>query len=554
MENKDRIIKIFNKVSLLTALLSGTLGMMVASWSAYAPMFYIELYITIFFTLVPALNKTIGLKATFMIAYISLCSVFIFYGLILGADSQIHILIVFLFGLSLLIFQKKHEIITAGAYIAAILIFLEWAYAVRLVTPVEIEENNKRFIRWAIVFTGPTLTGAMMYYYFRDWVNYRVLAELRRANNLIKVFVARTTHDIRSPLNGVYVTAQIMKREIRKNESIKGIEHWVDLQITGCESIKGIINNVLDFTKIEAGELDAPYIESCDIKTYLKRIIDVHKILAKSRSIVIKAFIKDMPDFIETDTIKLNQILTNLLTNAIKYSDRNTTISIHITGDEGTWQIKIINYGKPIPEDKLPEIFSPFVTAQRGKESTGLGLYIVKEKITSMNGLVNVQSEMLATTGRTEFNVILPLKEGTRHEIHKDEDVDLSRLSPIKVLISEDNEINISVLTNILQNIGCISIITRNGQEALDAVLSDRPDVIILDLHMDVLDGLQTLKLLKASEYKNIPVIIATGDAFKETETQLLTAGACAVITKPYEVRSLEEKIWKFTQPLEECT
>jgi len=214
-------------------------------------------------------------------------------------------------------------------------------------------------------------------------------------------------------------------------------------------------------------------------------------------------------------------------------------VELKITGMGNKWSLQVINQGPVITPEKQELIFNPFVTDKsKYIEGTGLGLYIVSGKVRAMNGDITLSSDATGTV----FNVQLPLMEGNMELIReeKEEEELWDDLGHINVVLAEDNELSAQLLSRMLTQIGCNTVWVKNGVELIQQVEKHIPDIIIMDYHMEVMDGEQTLYHLKqVPAYKNIPVIISTGDAYAETRDVFLKAGADAFIEKPINYSSL---------------
>lgn len=465
--------------------------------------------------------------------FMTQCISIMYFGILLSAVVALDAMIIFLLSIIYLIFKEEKirriAVVTAvGAYA-----IMEICYYYGVVKPLEFDHTTTVVLHVAII------TGILALVLIVSKKSNEITLLLKRANHFKKLFVHQVTHEIRTPLNAIYGVAQLLKREIKLDPNLKGIEALVDSQLDAINNTRNIINNVLDMAQIESGFTEKTEKEHFLLKPLFTKILDVNRVIARTRNIRLKLDIDQMPEAIYDDVLKIYQISTNLLNNAIKYADKNTIVILKITGAGDQWMLEVTNNGPMITPEKQELIFNPFVTDKsKYIEGTGLGLYIVKGKVASMNGAI----KLVSTEEGTTFTVTLPLIKGDASYVKADtEDGDyMDHLGNIRVLMAEDNELNATLLLRLLNQVGCQVIWVKNGQELIREVEKHVPDIIIMDYHMEVMDGEETLRYLKKNTaYKDIPVIISTGDAYAETRDTFIKAGADAFIEKPINYSSL---------------
>ncbi|HVI47211.1 MAG TPA: hybrid sensor histidine kinase/response regulator [Chitinophaga sp.] len=472
-----------------------------------------------------------------IIAFLVQSAASVYFGVLLSNVIDLQAMVIFLISLIYLLFKESNLRKLALIFSICILLFLETIYHYQLIAPLPLQQDI------AFVFRLLAVAGVLILIIMvsRPYVHSNdVNEQLKRSNNFKKVFVYQVTHELRTPLNAIYGVAQLLKREIKLDRNLKNIEPLVDQLMHATNNTRNIVNNVLDMAQIESGVTETYASEAFEVKPFFEKLLEVNKVLAKTRNIKLEMAIGNMPGIIMTDPLKLNQIVTNLLANAIKYGNKNSTALLSVSASGLFWTIQVTSQGAHIPGPKLKNIFDPF-TADKSKytEGTGLGLYIVKNKVSSMNGHIVVSS---TPVGITTFTITLPLLEGKAEDLHTEgfEETYIKDLSDIHVLVAEDNEMSAMLISRMLKQIGCTITLTGNGLEVLGESRRQLPDLIIMDYHMDIMDGRETLMHLKNDPaLKNIPVIIATGDAFRESRELLMDAGASAFIEKPIEYNSL---------------
>ncbi|HEV9035402.1 MAG TPA: hybrid sensor histidine kinase/response regulator, partial [Puia sp.] len=315
--------------------------------------------------------------------------------------------------------------------------------------------------------------------------------------------------------------------------------------IVSC-SARNIVNNVLDMAGIETGK--TPRIVSGPIAVipFFREVMIVHKTIAANEDKRLRLEI-DMPKVIFGDPLVITQILTNLLTNALKYGARGTIIMVRVKRAGVNWEIAVSNYGEVVFTD-LNEIFDPFVTGKTGQiQGSGLGLFIVKNKVSQMGGTIRAESH---PGGYTTFTVALPLVEGKPSDLPEEgnPNVEVIDLSSIRVLVAEDNNLTAFLLTTFLEDLGCQFEIVSNGRDLLELAQKkspdEYPDIILLDSRMPVLGGEETIRMLKRLPVLNeIPIIVSTADVYSDALERMLKAGASTYLKKPIDHQALKRAI-----------
>jgi signal transduction histidine kinase/CheY-like chemotaxis protein len=475
------------------------------------------------------------LAASFTI-YVIQCASIMYFGILLSNVVALEAMIIFLISIIYLIFKKEKYRRICLAIAICTLAIMEISYYFKLFTPIPLSYHTT-FIMHALVISGILV---LIIIVSKPYIKSNDTNKaLKLANHFKKVFVHQVTHEMRTPLNAIYGVAQLLKRQIMLNDQFKSLETLVDQQLDAINNTRSIINNVLDMAQIESGVISKSEKEHFLLKPFFYKIAEVNKVMGRTRNIRIRLSIEQMPDVLYDDILNLHQITTNLLANALKYADRNSVVELKITGRGSKWSLQVINQGPLITPEKQEVIFNPFVTDKsKYIEGTGLGLYIVSGKVKSMCGDISLSSD----TAGTIFTVSLPLIAGNMEMIkeEKEEEEMWDDLGHINVVLAEDNELSAQLLSRMLTQIGCNTTWVKNGLELIQQVQKHIPDIIIMDYHMEVMDGEQTLYHLKqVPAYKNIPVIISTGDAYAETRDAFLKAGADAFIEKPINYSSL---------------
>ncbi|WP_025897756.1 PAS domain-containing hybrid sensor histidine kinase/response regulator [Sneathiella glossodoripedis] len=372
-------------------------------------------------------------------------------------------------------------------------------------------------------------------------------------------FLATMSHEIRTPLNGVLGIAQVLQ----KTELDKDQRQHVKTILESGSSLLSIVNDVLDMSKIETGRLELEEV-TFDPTEFLDHILTPFQTLAREKHLT---FSTEFPKFddipLKADTVKLRQILTNLVTNAIKFTDKGS-VSVRIEKFEDfevskarlAYKFTVSDTGLGIAEDKIDSIFEPFNQADnsitRKFGGTGLGLSIVKQLTEFMGGQIAVRSTLDIGS---EFSVILPFKiseENITHSSLSGREISTEKTAStcVKVLVAEDNPVNAAIIVAFLENAGHHVIHVTNGELALQEAKKHWADIILMDIHMPKMDGMEaTHHIRNLDGLQSLPIISLTADAFDHSRKQFLDAGMNDVVTKPFTEEQILQVVDKYTNP-----
>jgi signal transduction histidine kinase/ActR/RegA family two-component response regulator len=361
-------------------------------------------------------------------------------------------------------------------------------------------------------------------------------------------FLATMSHEIRTPLNGILGMAQMLDGPGltgRQAESVRVIRR--------CgETLLAILNDVLDLSRIEAGQLRIER-EEFDMEHVARGAVGAFGALAERKGIGFEFSIDEAAKgaFLG-DPVRLRQILYNLVSNALKFTDEGA-IAVCISRPQGLLTLEVADSGIGIPAAKLDLVFEKFVQADdsttRAAGGAGLGLSICRQIAELMGGSIGVSSE----PGRgSVFTVRLPLErapadpvapEPAQAQAHVAAAIDPG--APIRILAAEDNEVNRLVLTTLLNQSGVALTLVENGVEAVEACRAEDWDLILMDVQMPVMDGLTAAREIRGHEAAagrpRTPIIAVTANAMSPQRAQYLEAGMDMVLAKPLELRALFE-------------
>lgn len=378
----------------------------------------------------------------------------------------------------------------------------------------------------------------------------RELAE--KSLKIKEEFLANMSHEIRTPVNAILgFTELVLKTDLNPEQQ----ENLNAIHIS-AENLLSIINDILDFSKIEAGKLLLEE-TSFDLKELLENLVYLLKPTASEKGLLLKLdYDSKTPNLVKGDPVRINQIFTNLLNNAIKFTNKGSVEMsvkpIEIIDKDLLIEFQVKDTGIGIPADKQTHIFESFSQAAsdttRKYGGTGLGLTIVKNLVDLHDkGGITLQSE----EGKGSlFTVQLQLKKASAANIkpkEKSKRIPTSEeLGSIHVLLVEDNSMNQALAKKVLEGFGFSVKIAGNGKIALDMLKAEDFDIVLMDIQMPEMDGYTATGEIRKNfkgKKAELPIIAMTAHAFAEVQEKCLEAGMNDYISKPFKSKELFEKI-----------
>ncbi len=376
--------------------------------------------------------------------------------------------------------------------------------------------------------------------------------ELLRAQKAKELFLANISHEIRTPINGIAGMADLLSQ----NPSAEDQTLYLKAIKTASENLKVIINDILDLASIESGKLKFEKINFNLDKT-IRSLVDTFRLQSQEKGIKLQ-YVKDpgIPNVYVGDPVRLNQILINLISNALKFTHQGS-ISVSVTLDkiinkEYFLKFEIKDTGIGIPKSKLKTIFESFSQADasvtRKYGGTGLGLTIVRQLAQMQHGTIKVASE---ENQGSVFTVVMPYKQGISDEQATGSRTGLTKslqLQNASILLVEDNDINRLYAGSILKMWGCPFDTAENGEVALEKHKNSHFDLILMDIQMPVMDGFETTKAIRQwpNEKGKVPIVALTANATRKDIDKCLALGMNDCLTKPFTQEDLLKVLNKY--------
>lgn len=371
------------------------------------------------------------------------------------------------------------------------------------------------------------------------------------ANTAKSRFLANMSHEIRTPLNGILGLTEIMQMD----DLTPTHREYLDIMRNSGKTLSQLINDILDLSKIESGKLTLEHIPF-DFTQLVDTNINRYKFLAQEKGLTLTCTVDpQIPAQLLGDPTRISQIITNLISNAIKFTTAGS-IQVEFTqvkreDNRSTIQGRIVDTGIGIPSDKVDLIFESFTqaddTVTRRYGGSGLGLSIVKSLLKQMEGDIAVKSPANNRTKRGSaftFTMTLELQPEAARTPEVKRDGRLQFSTALNILLVDDNPVNLLVAEKILKRLGATVTTAVSGEQAIEMVKTKSFDVVMMDIQMPGLDGHQASMEIRKLQFKR-PIIALSANAYKEDMLKSLSAGMNDHIEKPFTDVQLFETISK---------
>ena len=389
------------------------------------------------------------------------------------------------------------------------------------------------------------------------------LQSAERASKAKTDFLSNMSHDIRTPMNAIIGITTLMKNELHQPEKLA--EHLGKLENSG-QLLLGIINDILDMSRIESGKTTLNE-EKMNLSQQISQLDSIIRQQAGQRRQTFTVNTHLQHENVLADPNRLNRVLMNILSNAVKYTPTGGHIRFEVeelprNEHYARYRFVVQDDGIGMSADYQKTLFDPFTREEKSGtnkvQGTGLGMAITKSIVDLMGGSINVES---ATGKGTRFEVVLefPIDAEADHaqpvQALPEEAEETSPLCGMKFLCAEDNAINAEILEMLLEANGASCTICSNGQEIVDAFASVKPgeyDMILMDVQMPVMNGLEATRRIRSGENplgRIIPILAMTANAFLEDMQKSREAGMDEHLSKPVDIAALEQTVKRFRVP-----
>lgn len=370
--------------------------------------------------------------------------------------------------------------------------------------------------------------------------------EAERATLAKSEFLSRMSHELRTPLNGVLGYAQILRRDaslgLSQRDTLVAIEN--------CgQHLLELINDVLDLSRIEAGSLEVD-LQDIQLQPLIRRVVDVVKPKADEKGLTFDVLLPDQNVTVQVDPTKFRQILINLLGNALKFTSKGSVeLSVRLDEIQHLIVCDVKDTGPGIDAEHVEKIFQPFGQTITGKDAggAGLGLSISKQLCDAMHGELSVDSTLGA--GST-FTLRLPLQLVGQSVDTWSEPLGSATqplLKPGTALVVDDSDVNRDLLGQLLTSFGFDCYYAEDGAQAVDVWCEQQCPLVLMDIQMPIMDGLEATAAIRSKQSKTAPVILAvSANAQRESIELALDTGCDEFFTKPIDVDAITQCLQQY--------
>lgn len=425
----------------------------------------------------------------------------------------------------------------------------DWYLVVRVSAQVISEQTRVLILRSIpyFCFIGVVILVVVIFVYHT--INVAQVAKISEKTK--STFLANMSHEIRTPLNGIVGLQYLMRQNLNNTEKL---EKYLSKAEVSANFLKGVITDVLDMSKIESGQMEI-YEQEMDISRLIDEIKMLLEIQAEEKGVHFYVYRQKLRyPYVLGDDLRIKQILTNLLGNALKFTPKGNefslTVSQELTDNVANTTFIVADTGCGMSQEFLKRIWSPFEQEQQvaSQNGTGLGTTLSKILAEKMGGTITVESQL---GEGSIFTVCVPLKLAEEPVIsnESEESTDEWKLNGKRILIAEDNEINRMIVKTILEEKGCEVTETADGEKAISAFEQSSPyyfDLILMDVQMPIVNGYEAtyqIRALTRPDGKNTPIFAMTANAFREDIDKAIASGMDDVVTKPLDIPLLLEKM-----------
>lgn len=388
-------------------------------------------------------------------------------------------------------------------------------------------------------------------------------AEILRATRLKDEFLANMSHELRTPLNAILGMAEALQEDVFGESNAQQIKAIQTIERSGAHLLE-LINDILDVAKIESGQIELECTPTGVIPLCQSSVAFIKQQALKKRIQIEIQLSPNLPDIV-VDERRIRQVLINLLNNAVKFTPEGGRITLAILYPQSSehpdavqsqtqlhLRIAVIDTGIGIAPEKIDKLFQPFVqidsALNRKYQGTGLGLCLVKRIVEMHDGRIGVTSEVgVGSCFTVDLPCIVSPSSSVTFSPQADSSIESSQVGQVEsplILLAEDNEANIMTISSYLNAKGYRLLFAKNGQEAITLAKSKHPDLILMDIQMPDMDGLDAIQNIRCEpNLVDIPIIALTALAMPGDREKCLNAGSNDYLTKPVNLKHLAQRI-----------
>ena len=544
-----RRIQIIYTLSLITAGI-GFLCAIIAVKFNIKPLIYTHLLGTLIYVFNAYLTKKVSIKIPRLIYFLCLNAGITITASFIGKEGGVEFMLMYALSLPFMVFSftKEKKQIVLFILIPILLWTLLYITDFNLITTSKIPETNARSFVYPITIltTLSLVTFQLIYYSFLNFKNFSTIhinrEEAIEASNAKSQFLSTMSHEIRTPLNAVIGLSHILADNKPRKDQVENINA---LNYSG-KILLNLLNNVLDFSKMQSKKIELDNIPT-DLSKAIKQIKKIHETSCIRNGITMNLEIDDNIPIVWLDIVRFNQVINNLVSNAIKFTEKGS-VTLRIkkynqTEENLNLLTEIIDTGIGIPIDKQESIWEAFAQASTSTNrlygGTGLGLPIVKSIVKTMGSEVKIDSE-IGKGSRFYFDI--NLKIASNSELQKNTEKRTHNFNGEKVLLVEDNLINVMVGKQILEKAQLKVDVANDGLQAVKMVKENNYDVVLMDIQMPIMDGYtSTIEIRKFN--KEIPILALSASVFMEVKDKIKESGMNGFIFKPFDPQDLLDQI-----------
>lgn len=484
------------------------------------------------------------------------CVFGLYFGAMLGDAMPIEalaaFLLTFLTATSFLVYRKGYSrLATIAATLAIVAIFFlntqyEFIHPIFIPADVEGTIQTGSWVGICILMTFIAVFTIRQNDLSRQEIE-ELNEQLKKANMAKTRFIRENNHELRTPLNAIAIAAQAIVDMRQQQPELAELDEEIEVINTSCQMAAEIINEKLDYVKIEAGQLEEVSLHSFKLTDCLQDCLVINRSIAKGKSISILLEMQpDVPSFIVSDKILLKKILNNLLYNAVKFSGEHVPIRLEVKAEKDVLKFVVTNSGT-IPEDRVGKLFQPYQSERNYQlPGTGLGLFNTKAFVAQLQGDIGFKS----TQGFTLFWFTIPLVPAPERQSGPSLPQQRLQLGGYRVLIVEDDTMTREAIKKHFSRIGARVKATETAEDALKYLPGFRPHLVMCDDGLPGMQGREFIRILRElPDFRHIPVIVMTGNAFDDEVSDIMASGANELLKKPVHLGSLHERIIKHLFP-----